>query len=114
MRTLATLILIVLAAMLTMSMVFVVCGLAGIFVYVFTDRPEVGLVVGVVSWLGVHFVADFLKQNSYELRSLQTLHTSGNETAPYLPARQPGQGWGANSEHCLLRVSFVPGICLFL
>jgi len=51
--------------MLTMSMAFVVvCGLAGIVVYALTDSLEVrlaaGLVVGLLGWLGVHFVADFL------------------------------------------------------
>ena len=68
MRTLATLILtgsIVLAAMLTMSMAFVgVCGVAGILIYAMTDSLEVGLaaglVVGLLGWLGVHFVADLL------------------------------------------------------
>ena len=52
MRTLATLILtvsIVLVAMLTMSMAFVVvCGVAGIVVYAMTDRLEVGLAAGLV------------------------------------------------------------------
>jgi len=67
-RTLATLgltVLIVLSAVLTMSMVFVVVGgLATILVYFLTDSLEMGLAVGLLAgllgWLGVSLMPDFL------------------------------------------------------
>jgi hypothetical protein len=64
-RTMATLVLTVLSAVLTMSIVLVVVGgLATILVYSLTDSLETGLAVGLLAgllgWLDVSLIPDFL------------------------------------------------------